>query len=220
MQTNNKRGGKRKGAGRPKQKAGMQLHSPRPKFPGKYPLHVNMKIINGLPNLRTKKRFQLIKRAILKSRKKGLNIIHFCIQKNHIHLLLEVSNKQKLGRGMQSFCTSLAKSINNSIKRNGQVFIDRYHLHILKTPLEVKNALRYIFINREKHLKRIDLFDKFSTLICFNEIKRLGLSRLDPREKIPNQSLRDLLFKGFSELIVPARTWLLREGWHRVCKSN
>jgi hypothetical protein len=38
--------------------------------------------------------------------------------------------------------------------RTGKVFADRYHMRILKTPTEVKNALRYVLDNRWKHNPR------------------------------------------------------------------
>jgi hypothetical protein len=43
--------------------------------------------------------------------------------------------------------------------RKGKVFADRYHMRILKTPTEVKNALRYVLDNRWKHTpQRPDFF--------------------------------------------------------------
>jgi hypothetical protein len=38
--------------------------------------------------------------------------------------------------------------------RRGKVFADRYHMRILNTPTEVKNALRYVLDNRWKHNPR------------------------------------------------------------------
>ena len=96
----------------------MPTKKPKPS----QPLHINIKLIKGLPTLRAKNKFKLIKRAILKARVRGLRIIHFSIQSTHIHLLIESENKRELGRGMQSFCISLAKNLNGFLKRRGKVF--------------------------------------------------------------------------------------------------
>jgi len=114
--TNRGRGGRRTGAGRPRSKDSLQWHHTRPEFKPSQPLHINVKLIKGLPSLRAKNKFKLIKRAILKARVRGLRIIHFSIQSNHLHLLIESENKRELGRGMQSFCISLAKSLPEKIK--------------------------------------------------------------------------------------------------------
>ena len=38
--------------------------------------------------------------------------------------------------------------------RKGPVLQDRYHAHVLRTPAEVRNALRYVLGNFESHAER------------------------------------------------------------------
>jgi len=214
--TNRGRGGKRTGAGRPPCKGSLQRHDTRPEFKSSQPLHINVKLIKGLPTLRAKNKFKLIKRAILKARVRGLRIIHFSIQSTHIHLLIESENKRELGRGMQSFCISLAKSLNGFIKRQGKVFVERYHLHILKTPTQVRNALRYIFMNFAKHTRSPHRFDAYSTLVCFPDKIKLGLARVNTYALFKNKLKRQKFKEEMSFLLAPAQGWFLNFGWKLV----
>ncbi|MBL6991266.1 MAG: transposase [Bacteriovoracaceae bacterium] len=214
--TNRGHGGKRTNAGRPRKDKSMQLHVARPDFSSRYPLHVDVKLTKGLPSLRTKIRFKIIKQAIRKARIKGLKIIHFCIQTTHIHLLIESESKQELGTGMQSFCTSIARSLNNALKRRGRVFRDRYYLHVLKTPTEVKNALTYLFLNHAKHTRTPNKFDPFSTLLVFNEKVKLGLSKVNTHSVFPDRHKRDRFKNELTGLLFPPTTWYLSEGWKRA----
>jgi hypothetical protein len=45
----------------------------------------------------------------------------------------------------------LARTINRIAGRTGKVFVDRYHLTLLRTPTQVKNALAYVINNAKKH---------------------------------------------------------------------
>ncbi len=213
-------GGSRKGAGAKKKKPGMQNHLPRPQFKSSWPLHINVKMVKEIPNLRTKHRFKLIKRAILKAREKKLRIIHFCVQSNHLHLLVEASDKAELGKSMQSFCTSLAKLINNSCRRRGRVFVDRYHLHILRTSQEVKNAMKNIFQKLYKHTKGKKQLDYYSSIFCFDlaDLSKLNLNQLKwkiIKTKKYNNFYYKCLCKTFEELIVNAQSWIGCYGWRK-----
>jgi REP element-mobilizing transposase RayT len=209
-------GGRRKGAGRPCKKDSLHRHKSREDFNPKHPLHINIKLEKGLPTLRAKASFKLVKQAILKARQKGLRIIHFSVQSNHLHLLIESDGKEKLAQSMQSLCTSLAKSINSRLQRKGKVFKDRYHVHILKTLREVKHAMVYIFQNFAKHTKIPNRFDPYSTLICFKEKVLLGLSKVNTHKLFKNESERELLKNQMQKLIDDPVTWHLNVGWKKA----
>jgi hypothetical protein len=84
-------------------------------------------------------------------------IVHFSVQGNHIHLLVEAENEDALAQGMQSFEISLAKRINAVMtrkrrqKRKGQVFADRYHVNAITSVRGARNALCYILNNWRHH---------------------------------------------------------------------
>jgi hypothetical protein len=99
-----------------------------------------------------------LKRAILNSRKKGLRIIHYSVQSNHIHLIIEADNNHFLERGMRSLTVTVVKGINK-----GRVQLQRYHLHVLRHKRESRNAVHYVCFNEKKHTNRTNL-DRFSSV--------------------------------------------------------
>jgi REP element-mobilizing transposase RayT len=164
-----------KGAGRPKlppNKRKAIPHRLRSEIPTNKPVHVTIKIQKEIVyTLRNKIIFQKISRAIQRARQKGLRVIHFSIQRDHIHFLLEANDKIHLGKSMQAMMISLAKSLKNlSQTKLTKIFKDRYHVHILKTLSEIKNTKLYILGNAVKHGAIKDQFDTFSSVIKAPEI--------------------------------------------------
>jgi len=45
----------------------------------------------------------------------------------------------------------VARALNKLWQRRGKVFADRYHDHVLRSPREVRNAVRYVLGNARKH---------------------------------------------------------------------
>ena len=52
---------------------------------------------------------------------------------------------------MQGFEVRVVQRLNSALKREGKLFAHRYHARYLKTPREVRNALRYVLLNRKHH---------------------------------------------------------------------
>jgi len=195
---------------------GAQNHTQRVGFKSRHPLHITLRLMKGLPNLRRKKYFKIFQKAALKARGKNLSIVHFSVQSNHLHLLIESRDKLTLALGMQSFCTSFAKRLNSLLSRKGQVFKERYFIHILKTPSEVKKALVYVFQNWAKHTNRLWRFDPFSTLLCFTDKVKLGLSKVNTHSIFQTKQIRGQFKTQISNLIVEPQSWLLTQGWKRA----
>jgi|GEM_PF-2830286 len=57
---------------------------------------------------------------------------------------VEAGSKTELSRGMQGITIRIAKALNRVMQRKGVVFDGRYHEHVLRTPTEQRNALRYV----------------------------------------------------------------------------
>jgi len=70
----------------------------------------------------------------------------------HIHLILEADDPRALGHAMRSLGPRIARGLNAVMRRRGRVVADRYHLHVLRTPTEVRHALQYVRDNGRKHL--------------------------------------------------------------------
>ncbi len=143
-----KHGGFRIGAGRPE--SDFQTHSARETLTGNHPLHITFKIKTGLPNLRQKRFYQAFKKSVLKAQKKGLNLLHFSILSNHVHMIVEIADNETLHSALKSLNTAFAKRVNFLIGRVGAVLRERFHMHILKTPTEYIKVLRYVLMNAKK----------------------------------------------------------------------
>jgi len=86
---------------------------------------------------------------------------------------------------IQGFEVRLAIAFNRMMKRpHGKVFADRYHAHILKTPLEVHRALGYVLRNANKHFGPSRFVDAYSSAAWFRGWSapvRIGWSPLEGR---------------------------------------
>src|SRR5258706_642514 len=82
-------------------------------------------------------------------------VCHYSIQRDHVHLVVEAAGKEALGRGMKSVGIRLARTANRVFRRMGPVLLGRYHLRILRTPREVRNALAYVLLNARKHWRQL-----------------------------------------------------------------
>jgi hypothetical protein len=81
-------------------------------------------------------------------------VIHFSVQGNHIHLIVEAADPQALARAMKGLQVSMARALNEVMDRGGPVFADRYHAHVLRTPREAAHAVRYVLENWTEHALR------------------------------------------------------------------
>src|SRR5438874_2995067 len=114
-----KRGGKRRGAGRPPKgvRAGAP-HKERPFLNPRYPVHVTLRAIAAVGNLRRRCVYKAIREATLTTaRREDFRIVHLSIQHNHVHMIVEANDKQALALGMQGFQISAAKHLNAAISK-------------------------------------------------------------------------------------------------------
>ncbi|HEY2746755.1 MAG TPA: hypothetical protein VGL86_19135 [Polyangia bacterium] len=83
----------------------------------------------------------------------GFRLVHYSVQGNYVHLLVEAEGERSLSRGMNGLGVRVAKGLNRVMRRRGKVLADRYHGHILKTPTEVRHARNYLLQNAERHIR-------------------------------------------------------------------
>ena len=201
-------GGKRKGAGRkPRGKRAGAPHTPRPALARRFPVHISLKVVRGLPTLRSKQCMQIIRGSLhAGSRYRGFRLVHFSVQDNHLHLLCEAKHAEALSRGMQGLCIRIAKRLNKELVRKGRVFADRFFSRILKTPQEVRAALTYVLNNRLRHMAQTG-----GNSACVSEADPCSSGVWFDGWKV-RPSPMDL---GPASPIAPAGTWLLSKGWRR-----
>jgi REP element-mobilizing transposase RayT len=214
-----RRGGKRRGAGRkPRGARAGERHAARPEIKPGHALHVVMRIAPAVGSLRRRKLYQALREAtITAARREWFRIVHVSLQRDHVHLLVEADDKAALARGMQGFQISAARHINRALgdgkqRRRGRVFVDRYHLEVITSPTQARNAIRYVLSNWRKHgedragLPSTWLVDPFSSAISFPDWKELD-------DKAWMWPLRET----YDPLVVRRpQGWLLAEGWKKA----
>jgi REP element-mobilizing transposase RayT len=166
-----RRGGPRPGSGRKPNgaRAGVS-HLRRPQFARLLPVHVTLRMAPHVYNLRSRRSFSVIGRALGKAADRfDVRIVHFAVEGNHIHLVVEASATEALSRAMQGFSIRIAKGLNAMMRKRGRVLGDRYHARPLRTPTEVRRAVAYVRNNHRKHMAQIgeplarDYVDEFSS---------------------------------------------------------
>jgi putative transposase len=203
-------GGWRPGAGRPRGRKTVS-HDARERFAARYPAHVTLRVVDGV-RLRREGVLEEIRAAIVAGgRSDAFRVVEFNVLGNHIHLIVEGSGHDALARGMQGLAVRFARRVNARLGRSGSLFRERYHARALRTPREVRNALRYVLLNARHHAAELG--------------EKLYRGWVDPFSSAP-------WFEGWSAPIrkdapwierlvkqerptAPAKTWLLREGWRK-----
>ena len=115
------RGGPRKGAGRkPKGRFAGVSHAKRAAVPVYYPVHITIKLRKGLPSLRTRRAYAVVRDCLAAAcERNGLRLVHYSVQSNHIHLICEATGRPSISRGMQGLCIRIAKRLNAFWGRKG-----------------------------------------------------------------------------------------------------
>jgi REP-associated tyrosine transposase len=107
---------------------------------------------HGVFGLRSRRCFTVLARAFWAGGDKfGMRLVHYSVQGNHMHLLVEARGKQALARGMKGLGVRVARGLNRVMQRRGRVVGDRYHARILKSPTEVRRVRAYLVGNAQKH---------------------------------------------------------------------
>jgi len=102
--------------------------------------------------LRTHRCFRALRRAFERGCERfGYRLVHFSVQGNHIHLIVEAPDAVQLGRAMKGLEVRMARALNRVMRLRGPVFADRYHAHLLPSPSEAANAVRYVLENWRVH---------------------------------------------------------------------
>lgn len=213
------RGGARARAGRKPKGAQVGVpHRRRPAHAKCHPLHVTLRVRRGLAALREHELFLEVRRALAAGRECfGFRLVHFSVQRDHLHLLAEASDRRALARGVQGLSIRVARAINRHLRRRGKVFADRYHARALKTPRATRFALRYVLLNARKHeggagAVPFGFVDDCSSAAWFDGFARpvaLVFGARQCREEFQARY-------GPGSPVVPACTWLLTGAQRRA----
>ena len=118
-------------------------------------------------------------------------MVHYSIQDDHAHFLVEAQGKVCLANGMKSLGARFARCVN-------------------RVPTEVRRALAYVLLNARKHFRQRRrreppvVLDGASSGLWFDGWKGRG-----PPAGRYADSARECE-------VAPARSWLLAKGWRRI----
>jgi putative transposase len=208
-------GGKREGAGRkplPPARRRRVAHRSRPRHAKSRPVHITMRARAGLPSFRSERVHDMLLRVLsrqLAPRRKytdAFRVIHFSIQSNHIHAIVEATDHRSLRGGVSGLVIAFARRLMALLgRRTGKVWRHRYHSRELGSPRELRTVLSYVFNNWKKHGYTTygdGLVDAYSTgpsfdmwhvpIVAFPYQQRHGPPPWEPASP---------------------RTWLLSTGW-------
>jgi REP element-mobilizing transposase RayT len=212
-----RRGGKRRGAGRPKKgERASERHKTREAFRSNHPIHVTVRVERDIASMRGFEAYKAIRDALVSTYARNrIHVVHISIQGSHIHLIVEAANRMALARGMQGFEITAAKLLNGAAskrlgyRRRGRVFCDRYHAVIIRTPKHARHELAYVLNNWRRHGENRKAYvdgwrvDPFSSAPSFDGFKDLNARELTWPETYVRLPVWD------------ARTWLLTTGWKK-----
>ena len=194
-------GGRRRGAGRKPGPDPLVRHRGRPDLASRHPCHVTLRVREGAPSLRAPAFVRAFEETLARGCERGeFRLVHYALLRNHAHLIVEAKDRHALGRGMKSLTRRALGAMRSAFGWRGGLFADRYHMRVLKTPSEVRNAIRYVLLNAARHCRAaLGTLDPASSGRWFDGWKR-GRARRAGGGEAP---------------VAHAHTWLLREGWRR-----
>jgi REP element-mobilizing transposase RayT len=164
-----------------------------------------MRAVHGAAFFRRDAVFPRVRETIRRANRAAFRVVHFSVQANHVHLLVEAEDGRELRAGMQGLATRLARTLDETVGRRGRVWAERYHRHDLRRPSEVRHALVYVLQNGRKH-----------GVVSRNALDPRSSARWLVGWNARGARLARGLAVGDEDASRPAAeplTWLLREGW-------
>jgi hypothetical protein len=171
-------------------------HITRPKIDPRYPVQVTIRATPGLPSLRSPRVFGVLRRAIARASVDRFRVIHFSIQQDHGHFIVEGDEARRARGGAHGLAIRLALAVNRALgRRKGTVVGDRYHARPLTTPRQMRVSMVYVLLNFRKHLR--------------------APACIDPRSSGPHFSgwQKAPAATDVATATAPPDTWMARIGW-------
>jgi len=192
-------------------------HDTRAKVDPRYPLQVTIRAVPGLPSLRSARVFGALRRTIARASVDRFRVIHFSIQQDHGHFIVEGDEARRARGGMHGLAIRLALAVNRALgRRKGKVVGDRYHVSPLTTPRRMRASMVYVLLNFRKHLNAPPGIDPRSSGPHFSGWRRTG--RLDSAYVASGASAAAGTTPGTGAptATVEPTTWMATVGWRRA----
>ena len=208
-------GGRRKGAGR---KAGIGrrnvAHRARPVHSERHPVHVTLR--SKFRPLRSQHVFPTVCVALRTATQRAperFRVLHFSVQWDHVHLVVEASDQRALSAGVRGVAIRLARYVNELVMRKGRFWADRWHGRALTSPRQVRQVLVYVFGNFRKHVRRSlgRGVDVYSSGVAFDGWREFPTGTDPPLVAGPSHAAM-----GAEVVVEASKTWLGGVGWRRT----
>jgi REP element-mobilizing transposase RayT len=192
------------------------------------PVHVTMRA--RLAPLRSQFVFPTVRLAIMRAARrepKRFRVVHYSVQRDHLHLIVEAADTRALSRGVRGLAIRMARYVNDLLGRRGALWADRWYGRALRSPREVRTALVYVLANFRKHRANVVRagIDPYSSARWFDGWREWQpgsgvpppfAERDAEREVAAAQSMQ----RSTALEVVPgdalrSRTWLGTCGWKR-----
>jgi REP element-mobilizing transposase RayT len=201
------------------ERVGFVSHATREEHDFRHPVHVSMRRVKAAPSLRSESIFHAILVQLARVRRRGVRVVHYSVQHDHLHLIVEGQYRHDLSTQMRKLFTRIALAANAIAMRRGSLFRDRHHREELDGPTKMRNALVYVLFNDRKHhaqnggaitdelLSELDDRSSVAWLEGWDERAR------PPPEVIARVRARHGDIEGLGAPLTPPRTWLAHCGW-------
>jgi REP element-mobilizing transposase RayT len=187
-------------------------HRTRSALAARHPLHVTVRLRRIVKTLRNGKLHRHVERVLAAGCVRGgFRLVHYSVQGDHLHLIVETTDRRELTAGMKGLNVRLARALNRALGRRGSVVADRYHERVLRSPTEVRRALLYVLNNCRHHAAEQGATYPGSWLDPFSSAPWFDGWR--PRSGVPPGSAEG---GGNRRCTAAPRTWLLTAGWRRA----
>jgi REP element-mobilizing transposase RayT len=145
--------------------------------------------------------------ASVRARAASFRVLHFSVQDDHLHLLVEATDARALTAGARGLAVRVSRGVNRALSRRGRLWADRYHARELTSPRAFRNALVYVLANHRKHAASVAAIDPCSSAAWFSGWKD------EPRTSFAFDDVRRR--RDAPPPIAPPKTWLASVGWRR-----
>jgi REP element-mobilizing transposase RayT len=152
--------------------------------------------------LRSQFLFPTLRLALVRAARRDperFRIVHFSIQRDHIHLIVEARDKSSLSSGMRGLMIRTARYVNDLLGRRGAFWADRWHGRALASPRAVRNGIVYVLANFRKHEHGTQ--SPSGRRECTRS-HHLAPAVMERKEHAPGGTSREPIFSG-STLAVP-----------------
>lgn len=93
-------------------------HRQREPLAARFPAHVTVKLVEGLPSLRRGAEYRVLRRAFRAgSDRRGFRLVQFTVLSNHMHWIVEGKNREALSHGVQGLLVRLGSARCNRTRR-------------------------------------------------------------------------------------------------------